>query len=340
MKEAEAIRREPLKSKAFFHRLFSNWIAKVLSIAAAVVLFLFQRLGSMEERYFSVPLQYYVDSGFVVTDTTVGSVRINLRGSGEEIFLVLEDDIEAFADISMHRSEGMFKSPVLLRKKGSAETVDVEMSVEPLEATAVIEQKVSKELEVLADFSGYPAVGYELVQHLTTPENVEITGPRSRVEAMQKLDTEVIDLSDMTADFTIDIPLVIEDDMITVSGSPVVEVHGIVRESIVRRTFEAVVVEYTGLPGNLVIRAADEYGSLRLSGPQLVVESVRNDDLLFEVDCSDLGEAGSYELKPLARVPRRLSVISYAPSVVSILVEELPSGESDPALDGNSEEAR
>ncbi|MBT3274859.1 MAG: hypothetical protein HN368_17020, partial [Spirochaetales bacterium] len=91
-----------MKAKTFFERLFANWIVKILSISVAVVLFLFQRLSSMEERFFSVPLQYSVDSNYIATDVSVGNVRVILRGSGDEIFLVLEDDIEAFADISKH----------------------------------------------------------------------------------------------------------------------------------------------------------------------------------------------------------------------------------------------
>ncbi|GAG00264.1 unnamed protein product, partial [marine sediment metagenome] len=137
-----------MTSRALLQKLFSHWIVKILSVAAAVVLFIFQRVGSLDERFFSVPLTYSVDDSFVVTDLSVGSVRINVRGAEEEIFLVLEDDIEAYVDITAHRSEGIFKSPVLLRRTGSAETVDVEMRVEPLEATVTIEQKISKELEI------------------------------------------------------------------------------------------------------------------------------------------------------------------------------------------------
>ena len=309
-----------MTTRALLERLFSNWIVKILSVAAAVVLFLFQRVGSLEERFFSVPLAYYVDDFFVVTDISVGSVRINVRGAEEEIFLVLEDDIEAYVDITAHRSEGIFKSPVLLRKTGSAETVDVEMRVEPLKATVTIEQRISMELEITPQLSGYPAVGYELIQHLTTPGAVEVSGPRSRIESLDRLQTAVVDLDGRKADFSVRVPVQIQDDMVSLIGSSIVEVHGIIREIIVRRTFEAVEIRYSNLLPSLSADGPENLGSLSFSGPQLVLESLRAGDFVLDVDCEEITEPGVYELTVVPEGPGRVSIVSFQPAVVNISV--------------------
>jgi hypothetical protein len=39
-----------------------NWLAKVLSIALAIILFAFHRMGSLEDRFFSVPLNVELSS--------------------------------------------------------------------------------------------------------------------------------------------------------------------------------------------------------------------------------------------------------------------------------------
>jgi hypothetical protein len=332
--------RADLKAKTFFERLFANWIVKILSISVAVVLFLFQRLSSMEERFFSVPLQYSVDSNYIATDVSVGNVRVILRGSGDEIFLVLEDDIEAFADISKHKSEGIFKAPVLLRKKGSAETIDMEMSVEPLEATVTIEQKITKEIGVIPSLSGYPAAGYELVQYLTTPNLIEVSGPRSRMLIFERLETGVIDLSGRTTDFTIGIPVSIADDLISVIGSSVVEVHGIIREAIIRRSFDGIQIEYVDLPNNLALTESVESGFLQLSGPQLILESLRVGDISLEVNCGTILSGGVFELAVRPLVPPRISVVTFEPPSVEIRSEERKVA-GDPsviAVDENSAE--
>ncbi len=295
---------------------------KVLSISAAVVLFLFQRFGSLEERFFGVPLQYAVDEGFIVTDISVGSVRINMRGSGDEIFLVLEDDVEAYVDVAMHTREGIFKSPVLLRRSGSAETVDIEMRVDPLEVTVTLEQKIEKEVEVIPQLLGYPAVGYELVQHLVSPEVVAITGPRSHVEALERLESSVIDLTGRTADFLVRVPVQMDDDLIVFIASPIIEVRGIIREVIVQKTFEAVPMRYTNLTAGLFLEEGEEYGSLKLSGPQLLVEALRTNDLYFDVDCGSITIPGVFELPVSVTAPPGTTLLSFQPPSVVVRVNE------------------
>jgi YbbR domain-containing protein len=310
-----------LRVKALVGRLFSNWTVKLLSVAAAVVLFLFQRVGSFEERFFSVPLDYYVDEDFVVTDISAGSVRINMRGSEEEIFNVLEDDIEAYIDISDHKNEGIFRSPVLLRATGSAETVDVEMSVDPLHATVTIEERISKELEVVPQLRGYPAAGYELVQTLTTPQVIEIGGPRSRVEPIERLQTGVIELTGRKSDFTIRVPVRVDDDMVSLIGSSIVEIHGIVREIIIRRDFESVDLRYVDLSPTLIVGTGAAEGTVRITGPQLVVESLRREDLVLEVACNSVTSPGTYELPVRPLTPSGVAVVSYQPGMVNVRID-------------------
>ena len=293
---------------------------KILSVAAAVVLYLFYRIGSLDERYFSVPIALHVNTDFVATDLSTRSARINLRGAEDEIFLIFEDDVEAYVDVSDHQSEGLFKSPVLIRKKGSAETAEVEIKVDPLQATVTLERKVTKELEVRPEINGYPATGFELVQYLITPNIVEIVGPRTRVDAITQLQTTEIDLTGKTEDFTIRLPIVIADDMVDIVGSANVEVHGIVREAIVRRTFEVVNIQYVNLPSFLERRGAPETGTLRLTGPQLVVESLRSGELGLVVDCGGIRQPGVYEVNVEPRTPRRVAVESYEPSVVNLQI--------------------
>ena len=45
-----------MPNKGFAKRLLANWPAKVLSLAAALLLFSFYRLNRLEDRYISVPL--------------------------------------------------------------------------------------------------------------------------------------------------------------------------------------------------------------------------------------------------------------------------------------------
>ncbi len=311
-----------MTGKQLFERVFSNWVVKILSVAAAVVLFLFHRIGSLEERFLSVPLEYRVDERLVATEVSAESARVDIRGSGDEIFLVLADDIVAYVDLTSYTSEGIFKSPVLLEKKGTAETVDVEMIVDPLEVTVTLERKVEKELPVVPQMLGYPPAGYELVRYLVVPVTMIVSGPRSSLQDLDRLETEEIDLTGRKADFSVSVQVQRPDKFIVFSGSPAVEVRGFIKEVVVEKTFETVPIEYINLPETLVLVEPPLFGSLHLSGPELLVESLRAVDLKLEVDCGKLTKPGVYELPVSAPLPSGLVLLTEQPTVVNIRVIE------------------
>src|SRR6056297_808165 len=87
-------RRQPLNSRGRRHSFFDNWPAKVMAIAAAIILFLFQRIVTMEERFFSVPLQIETTGRYLPVAPFPQSVRVHLRGEADNIDTILENDIK------------------------------------------------------------------------------------------------------------------------------------------------------------------------------------------------------------------------------------------------------
>lgn len=304
---------------------------KILSVAAAVVLFLFHRIGSLEERFIGMPLEHEVDEGFIVTDVSAESVRVDIRGSGDEIFLVLGDDIRAYIDLTSYTSEGIFRAPVMLEKIGSAQTVDVEMLVDPLEVTVTLERKVERELEIVPNMLGYPAVGYELVQYLVTPQTVTVTGPRSSLSGVERLTTAEINLTGRTSDFSVSVPIEVADELIVFQGSDTVEIRGFIREVIAERTFESVPIEYINVGSRFELTEPIQFGSLRLSGPQLTVESLRTLDVSLTVDCAAITSPGEYEFPVSAQTPPEVLPLTVQPATVELEVVERNPEEVGPA---------
>ena len=142
-----------MKNKQVITKIFENWPAKILSLAAAIILFLFFRINTLEERFFSVPLSVRLSDGFVIMNTYPRSVRITLRGQEEEIYTVQGEDIIAYINLEDHQSEGIFKAPVVVNKKGTALNVEpLELRHEPSTITITLEKLVEKnKIEVIHD---------------------------------------------------------------------------------------------------------------------------------------------------------------------------------------------
>ena len=90
--------------KSSLKRLLRNWPAKVLSFVAALMLLVFHNITSLEERFFSVPLELRLSESLVPASNYPRQVRVRLRGDSEEVFRVVEENIVAFADFSEHTS--------------------------------------------------------------------------------------------------------------------------------------------------------------------------------------------------------------------------------------------
>lgn len=318
-----------MKSKSFFGRIFENWAARILSIAAAVVLFLFHNINTLEERFFSVPLEVVLDESVLPSSEYPHMVRISLRGEEESIFPILEEDVVAFVDLSEHNGEGVFKAPVQIRKKGTAVGVDpLEIRVEPLEVTIALEEKAYRSVEVIPGITGYPAPGYEIAQFFMSPTTVEIEGPRSAVESVDEIRTEEIDLSGRKEDFSIRVRLQKQNALLNFPGGDVVEFRALIDESVVIKTFEPIEIIAIDLDPGFVVEGGMPSGLIGVQGSQLTLEAIKPSDVTLSADCSEVTSPGSYSIPVRPDIPPGLLIVKYSPIRIDINVIE-PGARSD-----------
>ena len=68
--------------------LLADWPAKILSLAAAVLLFFFQSVNRLEERPLSVPLTIIANDDFVPASAYPRTVRLVPRGESNAIYAI------------------------------------------------------------------------------------------------------------------------------------------------------------------------------------------------------------------------------------------------------------
>lgn len=298
-----------------------NWLIKMLSLFAAIVLFALYSINTLEERFFTVPLDILINSNFVSVDNSVDKVRIRIRGSEEDIYSVLEEEIEAYIDLSSKTSEGEFQAPVLIRKKGSAQNnKNLEINVEPINARTHIEQKLTRSIVVQPTLNGFPLAGYNLDQYFISPSSVTVTGPRSQVEELQFIPTENIDLMGRYEDFSVRSRLIHASEDISFLVGDVVEFSGVITEAIVIRTISDIDIVSVDLADNLLINGKLPKATIKVQGTQQRMEKIKLQNLQFMVDCSRIRRPGTYNLPVLVDIPDDLAVLTYNPSIVEFEV--------------------
>lgn len=305
------------------NRAFRNWPAKILSLAAAVLLLVFHDITRLEERFITVPLELELSARFVPASSYPRQVRLRIRGESEQVFRVVDEDFRAYLDLRRFSADGEYTVPVQVERGGAAtETGTLEVIPEPDSVIVQLEEKLLKSLEVVPKTSGFPPTGYELVQLLMTPSSVEVEGPRSTLENISEVSTEDVDLSNRREDFTERIRLVPPDPLVLFPGGDIVEIRGIIEEAVVLQTFEPVELIVTGLSPDLRIDQDIPTGVIRVQARQIDVEGVGPGDLQLAVDASSITEAGTIRLPVRPVVPPGFVVLRYEPTSVQLGVQE------------------
>ena len=309
-----------MRQNHFLHHIFDNWMAKILSILVAVLLALMYRINTLEERVISIPLTIMTDENYAVTGNYAKNVRLSLRGSEEQIFSVLDSDITAVADFSTASAEGTYREPVQIRfnRQSPLNNDTLEILVEPENITIYQEEKIIQSLEVNPVLTGFPPNGYELVQYFISPSSVMVQGPRSQMESISSITTEEVDLTNRYDDFSLSTRLIPPGENVYFPGGDIVEIRGVIDESIIIQTLTNQAIITVDLTAGLVIAQALPEISLTIQGSQLTLEKLRPRDFHFFLDCSAISEPGSYVLPIRADVPPGITVLKYFPREVSL----------------------
>jgi len=305
-----------------FHKLFQNWPLKIIALSVALLLFLFNQMATLEERFMSVPLELRMSERFIPAESYPKTVRITLRGKSEEVNLVLKEDVIAYADFRSFDQEGSYTVPVNILKQGSLTHIEpLEIRVEPRQLNLRIEKKMSKSVQVEPSLIGYPAKGYELSQFFLTPSSVEIEGLESTIRELKSVETETIDLSGRQEDFTMRVRLKHPDQFSSFPGGDTVEFFGMVKESTILKTIENIDLIALDLDNELEVAGLPQNGNMSVQGTQLVLERLAREEFMLTIDCSQIDEPGTYRLPVRPDVPQGVLVLKYSPSSVEIAVD-------------------
>ncbi|MDR1352355.1 MAG: hypothetical protein LBK05_03640 [Treponema sp.] len=306
-------------------KIIEHWPAKVLSIALAIGLFMFHRMSVLENRFLSVQLKVELDNTLAVASSYPRTVRVSLRGEANSIFPILDEDIEAYLDFTRYSEKGSYRVPVQIRRTGTALGVEpLEISVDPLEVTVRLDEKMSKEVPLKPGFEGYPESGYEMVSYTLTPPKVVVDGPKGLLEQLLELPTETIELGGRTEDFTAAVHILNKDPLLQIRGDGMAEVRALVKELITIRSFDNLPISISGLNSDLAAVMEVRSGSIRIEGNQNDLEyySPVSGANILSLDCSGITEEGSYTLPVQADIPAMFILIRSDPAVVTIQVRE------------------
>jgi len=313
-----------LNARKIFLGLVQNWPAKVLSVALALILFVFHEMSTLTTRTIIVPLSVETNSALAPGSAYPRSVRIRLRGESDGVKSILDNDIEAYLDLSGHEAEGQYRAPVQIRRKGSALVPEpLEITVNPLEVSVNLDKRINKTLPLAASIQGNAAAGFELVSYSVSPYEITVSGPFRLLESINDIDTDPIDLEGRNNDFKVMVNIANPNPLLlSIRGDAYAEFQCVIRPSVPVRNIDGIPINITGLDLNFESDLGVRTGSVRLEAIQSLLDSFSVQPGFLIVDCSGITEPGTYTLPVKVDIPDGFILIRYEPEEVGVTITE------------------
>ena len=287
--------------KLLFAKLVNNWPAKVISLALAIILFVFHRMVTLEERYFSAPLSIENLHSMMPSDFYPGMIMVTLRGETNGIYSIIEDDIEVFVDMENFISPGTYRVPVQWRKKGTAVGIEpLQINVDPPEIVFSLDSRISRIVPLNARFRGQPEPGFIMTSYSLNPNQTIIDGPVGLMGNISELSTELIDLEGRQGNFNLTANIIINEPLIVIRGRRTTEFSGFISQVIPVRNIPNLPIIINGLREGFAGELEHRTGSIHIEGEnQEEVQIFVPPQDFLRVDCSGINDPGIYILRVL-----------------------------------------
>jgi len=266
--------------------VLQNWGLKVTAVVLAGILWLAVHGEPVADRSMEIPLEIRnIPRNMEITSERPTTVTATLRGSTTTLWFGQSVPV-CVVDLESSGGEGERIIPLgpdnvrIPRVPGFQV-----LSVRPARIRLFLERTISKEVPIVAATEGKPADGFEVYSITPIPAKTLLTGPRSSIDRMDKVQTETISLSAQSGSMRTFVNLNIRDAM--VYSSPAQPVQVIIEIGVRRKVTTVARVPVTVEQKNLSVTPA--YVMLHVWVPLTFKDKLAPGDFAVTVQVPDEG---------------------------------------------------
>ena len=326
-----------MNTKHLLDKILDKWPAKVVCLVIAIFLYFFHQASLIESKTFVVPLQLEENGIVMHVGSVPGSVAVVVRTSDEIIKSVLATDITASVSLDAITTKGSYTLPVKITLSENLMAYDpFEVRLKDDTITIDVDKKVSKYLPMAPSIVGEVAHGYEIDSITISPSTIEISGPESIVNAIDKIYTTRINVSNAETNFSTETSYQKTNKLISIIDEENFRATISVKPVIMERDFTEIPVEILNLDKELEISGELPLVSIKLSGSMPVLEDYILSKHAVQVNLRDVDEPGTYELPLRYVLPSNLNLIEKSDDELTLTIVRKPL-ENTEAAEGGAE---
>jgi YbbR domain-containing protein len=258
---------------------FDNLALKAASLALAGLLWFVIAGEKTSEMGLTVAVELQnFPHDLELTGEAVNAVEVRLRASPGVIQRLGPGDVSARVDLA-GVGEGehiVHLTPESIRVPFGVRVV----RVNPSTIAFNFERTQQKDVPVRARLTGRPAAGFEVAEVQSTPAQVRLSGPRSRVAEVESAFTEAVSVEGARGVVSEHVNVGVDDPLLRVQGGSRVLVTAQVREVTETRLLEGVEVQVRGGAG----QARPPRVDVTLAGPRAALRLVDRKQVLAWAD--------------------------------------------------------
>ena len=313
------------KKNRFLSFFTNEWHLKIAALVCTIFTYCLYDMLSLEERYLTIPLEIKLDETMVPSEAYPDVVKLTVRGKGEDIYLFSDDDFLATADFSGYKAPGHSIVPIAVKPQRSAVLVnDVQIEPTPKVMDLVLDWKMTKQVDVVPNFVGFPETGFEVAEVQVVPPSVGITGPESVVSLTDSVSTVPIPLDNYNGSFSV-LAEAVSDNKSIVMESPIVRLNVTVSEVFSEKLFSPLPIEISRPPEKGILKISPQTGSVRLSGKQLLIDGLDASAVSMRIELPDMLDGETVTVPVLLTLPDGTVASEWNPREVSVTYEEKKS---------------
>jgi len=326
-----------MNTKHLLDKILDKWPSKVVCLVIAIFLYFFHQASLIESKTFVVPLQIEENGIVMHVGSVPGSVAVVVRTSDEIIKSVLATDITASVSLDAITTKGSYTLPVKITLSENLMAYDpFEVRLKDDTITIDVDKKVSKYLPMAPSIVGEVAHGYEIDSVNISPSTIEISGPESIVNAIDKIYTTRINVSNAETNFSTETSYQKTNKLISIIDEENFRATISVKPVIMERDFTEIPVEILNLDKELEISGELPLVSIKLSGSMPVLEDYILSKHAVQVNLRDIDEPGTYELPLRYVLPSNLNLIEKSDDELTLTIVRKPL-ENAEAAEGGAE---
>jgi YbbR domain-containing protein len=253
-----------------------DWTLKLLALGIALVLWygVTGQRAPVTERIPGVHLTFRLPGNLVMSNTPRNDVDLTVTGAHQTLDRLSGRELEVIVNLTDY---GPGDHTLLLNSDKVKITLPEGVALNRVEPNTVkvrLEVSVERELPVMVQTNGTPPEGREFYGVHTQPAMVRVIGPASRVNGLQRVDSEPVTLTGRSEGFEIErLRLALPDEQVDLA------------EALVKATFDIGEKRLERAVEGVAVRAPEgfkpepEKVSVVIFGPRSVVEQVKPEDL-------------------------------------------------------------